>query len=62
MTVAKAFSDSGRVSAMTPSNDRLRLESSLAKLSGEVNQTLGSPALGFRSPLAMASVRAFISA
>ena len=58
---AKAWIDSGRVSAITPSSARLRFDSSLAKLSGEVNQIFGSPALGFSSPLAIYSVRALMS-
>ena len=43
------------------SRARLRFDSSLAKLSGEVNQTLGSPGLGRSSPRAIAIVRAFMS-
>jgi hypothetical protein len=43
---AKAVNESGLDSAMILSRALLRSESTLAKLSAEVNQTVGSPALG----------------
>jgi hypothetical protein len=58
---ARLASDSGSVCAMTPSRARFRSESTLAKLSADRNHTFGSSAAGWYWPLAILSVRAFIS-
>src|SRR5713226_2064735 len=58
---ASACRESGRVAAITLRRARFLFESTLAKLSGDVNQTLGSSFDGLRRPRAIAIVRFFMS-
>src|SRR3972149_859134 len=58
---ASTCRESGCVAAIRLSSARFLFDSTLAKLSGEVNQTLGSPLAGLRRPRAIAMVRFFMS-
>src|SRR6266404_4034374 len=58
---ARSCREFGWVAAITFNKSRFLFDSTLAKLSGEVNQTLGSSLDGLRRPRAIAIVRFFMS-